>query len=286
MAMAAQDSKPATGQSGCWQVEPYPLPPAEPYDINFHIRSGIQDIPSDQVELKGEIERALVTLRVLLPLSDPIAKGKFSEYFAKLLSLSQVGLSLDVVYPSVSIAALRELKAEILDREAGQVKNRYMIRLGVRAFIFSVASVVIWALIMEAIDRSIISDATWWGRVAAKYRNFFAMWAAGMVGCWLSFGIRKVSMAFSDLANLEEDRVSPSIRLIFVGIMTVAVGLILSLEVVVIQIAGFDTKSILQSGATAALVGLLCGIGEMTLPSILGQRSVGFLKAVGDGGRS
>lgn len=118
----------------------------DPYDIDFAVCRN--DVPTDLLRLKSDIERTLSALRVLYlhdgdPNDDKV-KRKNAKYMAantKLLSLAQVGLG-ETGAPEVAREALASLHAEILDREAGVIKNRYLVRLGGYAAAFGAVALI------------------------------------------------------------------------------------------------------------------------------------------------
>lgn len=59
------------------------------------------------------------------------------------------------------------------------------------------------------------------------FRNFFLLVAGAGVGTWLSFALRRVIVTFLDLAALEEDRLDPGVRVLFITALTSIVGLLI-----------------------------------------------------------
>src|ERR1700681_4814740 len=111
-----------TSEKSYWVVSPRDTKDGRK-DIFFQVAS--PGCPSEQQVLKNQIERSLSTLRSIYPKS---SDNKYDEAFAKLLALAQVGLV--GLRPSTSIAsaALESLHTEIVDREAGRIKNVYMLK--------------------------------------------------------------------------------------------------------------------------------------------------------------
>lgn len=243
--------------SGYWTVEPRKGEDGQS-DIFFRVLKA--GCPADQQRLKNEIERTLSALRVLYVVS---AGGKFDEAFAKLLSLAQVGLVGPSPSTSVAEAALESLKNEIVDREAGRVKNDYMIKLGKWALGFCIAGVVLYFL----------SGTDWSPSQFRDYRNFFLLWSGCMIGVWCSFAARKAVLTFFDLARIEEDRLDPPLRLIFSGLLTFILGLIFLTGFANVVVGTFEGTKFIQDGAVALLIGALSGIAEKALPVAILQRA-------------
>lgn len=69
------------------------------------------------------------TLTVLKQLFQPPTRG-FDDYFLRLTKLGQSGATSINADPATALESLTALKREILTRESGAVKNRYMNQLG------------------------------------------------------------------------------------------------------------------------------------------------------------
>jgi len=234
-----------------------------PASIDYFLLPGTS-APDDYVSLHIDLERTLAVIRVLFP-----SKGeKFKEYFWKLADIAMASLGQDQV--RVGRLALTAFQDEIVTREAGHVKNAYIQRLGGYAIAFGVPIILFYLYSRYWSDHH--SDLY-------RLREFISMVAGSLLGTWLSFSIRRVQLSFWDLARLEEDLLDPAIRLIFVGGLTVVVGLLLATKAVVITIGGFNS-AFLDSGTTAVLIGCLCGIGEIGLSAAVGRRASEFVSAL------
>jgi len=113
------------------------------------------------------------------------------------------------------------------------------------------------------------------------YRNFFILVAGAGVGTWLSFALRRVIVTFLDLAALEEDRLDPSIRVLFITALTSIVGLLLWTRAVSLGIGEFTTTQFPNNGATALLIGLLLGVAERTMATAVQKRATEFGAGIG-----
>jgi hypothetical protein len=242
-----------------WAVEPRTGDDNQP-DIFFRVLKA--GCPAEQQQLKNEIERTLSALRIIYAEG---TSGKFNEAFAKLLSLAQVGLVGQKPATSVAEAALDSLKSEIVDREAGRVKNDYMIKLGKWALAFCLIGLILYLL--AGIDSGTIPAQV------RSYRNFLLLWSGSMIGVWCSFASRKVIMSFFDLARIEEDRVDPPLRLIFTGLLTSILGLIFVTGFANIVVGTFEGAKFLNDGSIALLTGALSGLAEKALPGAIMQRA-------------
>jgi hypothetical protein len=234
-------------------------------DIYFQVVA--PGCPSEQQSLKNRVERTLSNLRAIYPANDP----KLNEAFAKLLSLSQVGLVGSKPSVTVAEAALDSLQAEIIDREAGRVKNNYMLKLGYWAMSFGLTAAALYFLLDNY--------GSVFPRQFFQYRTFFLLWTGCMVGGWCSFASRKVVLTFFDLGQLEEDRIDPPLRLIFAGLLTSVMGLVFITGFANVVIGTFEGAKILHSGSIALLAGALSGMAEKALPAAVMQRAQSLFKS-------
>jgi hypothetical protein len=238
-----------------------------------------ETIPEAHAKLYVDISGALSILRVLYRPSSKRsfagpaqqAPSEFAEYFDRLFDIAAAGLAQEHV--ELATLALSALQQEIVDREAGVVKNAYIRKLGVWA-----ASVIIVTALLYWIADQLQQDS-----VLHQQRQFFVLIGGCAVGTWLSFSMRRVILGFRDLAILEDDRLDPGIRVVFVIGLTIIIGLLFSTGMVVITIGDFNTK-FPWGGSTALLIGLLCGVAEKGLSSTVSQRASEFVTRVSGGG--
>jgi hypothetical protein len=205
----------------------------------------------------------------------PRLDPRFVEYKRELFLLAQLGLQIGSQYLGVAQSALNELRTKIVRREAGRIKNGYMLRLGLIAVLIAGVLILVRAVICGALEASHHED---WA--IYRYRNFGLLLAGSAVGTWLSFAFRKVILTFTDLEALEVDRVNPTLRVILVALLSLVVGLIFSTGMVNLQIGGFSTN-LMHSGSFALLIGLFCGIGEQALAVSVRKKADEFVGRIG-----
>lgn len=236
--------------------------------IVFKIRHGVEHVPDDQMALILDIERVITTLNALFP----DGGARFERYLGDAFSLSSVGLVGECADPVTATRALASLKETVLTNEAGRVKNNHLLNLGKWALAFASAAVLLglfthWLAII--------------GRQPevrfALLGQFCYAWAGAMAGTWVSFGWRKAAFTFEDLGKPEADYLWSSIRLVFTGLQTVIIGLLLVLGIVNVSFGQITTAAFAHSVEMALLVGLLCGFSEQTLPSIIAKQATKLL---------
>ncbi len=199
-------------------------------------------------------------------------------------NLAQLALGQDQV--ALGEMALKTFQNDVLMREAGRVKNAYLLKLGLWAAVFGAAFFGAYVLSLAPNVNKAIEDKT-----------FFLMLLGSMLGTWLSFSVRKPTLSFDDLAGVEKDLLEPQVRLLFVAGLTVVVALILATGMVVVSVGGFKTTFLVSQAVggdfnagiaamRALLIGCFCGIGEQLLPGVVGRRATAFVAALGGGAAS
>lgn len=232
--------------------------------INFQVNPGVDPTPEDQAALMLDIDRVVATLNRLFPLGGP----RFERYFEDAFSLASAGLVGPNAQPLTAARALQNLKDEVLINEAGVVKNKHLLELGYWALYFTLGAVALGLAFHGMAERG------WLPKVNTRLLGQFCYaWAGAMAGTWVSFGYRKAQFTFEDLGRPEADYLWSSVRLIFTGLQTVIIGLLLVLEIVNISFGKISTAHFATSVELAVVIGLLCGFSEQTLPSAIAKQA-------------
>jgi hypothetical protein len=215
--------------------------------------------PDDQLALKNDLEAAEAALKVLYP-DENLRVPRFRE----LLSLAQVGLQGANAEPKIAASALANLKQAILVTEGGARKNRYLKTLGKWAAIFATLPLglaIVLRYILPCFSVSFACDKL----PVSLLINFSLLWAGAMIGAWLSYGLRTEVLTFEELTTPEEDRLEPGVRLLFVGVLALVVGLALYIGVLEISFGKISSHDFMHRSALALLIGILMGASERAL---------------------
>lgn len=212
--------------------------------INDFCKNGIDD---EQLNLYSECELTCSTIKSLVNTDESLKE----EYFNKLLSLSQAGLTGPTANPTFGLKALSSLKEEIVIKESGRIKNSYMITLG----LYALALIVLCILIIIALK---------YFDLKSLYKYPFT-YIGAMIGTWVSFGARKVELQFNELSIIEKDRLNPLIRLIYVGVCSLILLLFLSSGIIDISIGNISIDKILATYELQVLLGIISGLIEYKL---------------------
>ncbi|WP_298147539.1 hypothetical protein [Flavobacterium sp.] len=246
---------------------------AIPNDIIFSVKPSISQVSENQQKLHLEIEKTLVVVRKLFE-NTPI---ELQHYFSQLLTLAQAGLVPEEnAQPTISFNALQQLKAEIIDKKSGEVKNTYFKTLGLKAAYLGLPILIV-ALTIKTIyyfkNYDIINNLS-------TFSNFLFVWCASLIGVWLSFGARKTVLTFEELTTIEEDRLEPVIRLIFVGVMALMFSLLFYKEAIVLEIGKISTKSITTDSFTAIIFGVFLGLSEKLIGQKLTKKATSLFESL------
>jgi hypothetical protein len=255
-----------------------------PIDMDINIPEG--NLSQDQAELVIEVRKAVTVVSVVFVGRKPSLRQqqRHGEYIRKLYDIASAGLA----SPGGAAHALRALDAfreDFVSREASAVKNQYVRKLGHRAAAFAVLFLVLylgaWVVashpgtgIVEHFMPTLAPSIG--GLFGDPLAKLFLLGIGASVGTWLSFSLRRPILKFDDLAVLEEDRLNPTARILFVVGLTLVVGLLLYTRLVAIKIGDIDVDL-----RMALLLGLLCGIAERALAAAVSQRASEVVERVG-----
>lgn len=246
---------------GAFVVSPDPPSDSQARRIMFHVAPGLDGpVPDDQLALQDSIDRSLVVLESLFPPGNP----RYFDYFRPLLSLAQAGLVGPHAQPELGRRALAQLQDQVVAAEGAIVKNRYMKQLGFRALLIALPATAA-ALALRAFS------------VLPSVEAFLYVWAAAMAGVWLSFGSRKTVLGFFDLHILEEDRLEPTLRLVFAGLLALLAGLLFSTKMATLTVGQLDFSEFESDARLALLLGAFAGLSEKLLSQSVAKKAADML---------
>ncbi len=169
---------------------------------------------------------------------------------------------------------LEAFQESFVAREAEVVKNQHLRLLGLHCLAFGAALSTATFLIAYFTQAS--TPLNPWHPLLVV----LVMAAASCVGTWLSFSLRKVSITFGDLAGLEEDRLDPIGRVLFVMLLTVLGGLVLMSGLFEVKVADtslnftdIEGTEPTQQWIMAVLFGAFAGISERTLSGLVTKKA-------------
>ncbi|MFJ3386850.1 hypothetical protein [Lysinibacillus sp. NPDC086135] len=231
--------------------------PEEIYDIKFELMDKNENdeqsdsLPKEIKELHKNIEKTCNVIKNLTYTSDAVKE----KYFKKLLSLSQVAFVSEKLNAlEIATNSLEVLQEEILLVEGKRIKNMYMVKLGVSAFIYLAISWVTYFLLRLI------------GYSPNEYLIYVTVWSGAMIGTWISFGARKFNITLEDLSSIEEDKMNIIIRLPYIGLCSLIFLLFLNSGIFNLTIGNSSIKDTLENNfEMQILLGVLAGLLESKL---------------------
>jgi hypothetical protein len=256
--------------------------PADPnaLDIYYVLEDSPQPPPAEQVELQLDIDKVLRAATRLYLGSEPIQMEKFRAYFVRLFRIAQLGMEGQNAVPTVARGVLTAVTAELIDDEAGRIKNGHLMKLGRYVIAYSVACFALYSVIYLSPTGWFVQRLKLMQVDPPLLASFAILWIGCFVGVWLSYGIRKSTFTLVDLTRTEEDRLAPHLRLVFAGLLAMILGLLFALDFVEVRIGDVSFTAIHSSPMLALLVGLFCGISELALPASIGTRAQSFISSL------
>ncbi|MET0464079.1 MAG: hypothetical protein ABW007_13035 [Chitinophagaceae bacterium] len=235
-------------------------------DLIAEVAPALKGVPPvEQQRLLIEISSAIAVLQHVYTVSSIGFKKTFEQIFY----LAKVGLEGTNAQPEMAFTMLKQLKREVVDKEAGKIKNTYLRLLGKLAAWLGIFPLIAGTLI-HFIDRN---------AAVGRYidlpctANMLTLWSGTMLGVWLSFAITKVTLAFEDLAILEKDHLEPLLRLLLTGALAIVFGLMFIRKGIVIEIGNISSEGVGKDHVVAFLMGVVLGVNERVIGRVLWKRT-------------
>jgi hypothetical protein len=279
------DAGPASATVPHNLIAPDPSRP-EAFDIYFGVKQHAQDPPpKDQVDLMDKVQRVLRTVQVLYASSESESERnqrQFRSYYVRLYRLAQLGLEGGNVSPDIATAALATTTSDLIDDEAVNVKKTHLRILGGKATNASTGCLLLYVLLrlISAYSSGLNHFLANMGIQSSLLANFMLLLIGCFLGVWLSYGIRTTSFALGDLTVTDADRLTPVIRLIFAGSLTIILGIVFTIPLVEVTIGRTSVTNIATYPMLAFVVGCFCGVSELALPTAVSRRASEFIQSI------
>lgn len=249
------------------------------------------DQPSqDQRDLFVEINRAETVIDIVCrqirarahsrfwkrPEEDQRGLRLLGEYVDKLAGIAGIGL--EQSHTALAKLALNSLREEFIAREAGEILNRYVRRLGAWSFGFAALFLLSYILVRNNACTSTDPCTSWW----FAHRSFLLAAAGASFGTWASFSVRQVNLTFEQLAAPEDQLLDAPLRVIFVVMLTMAACLLFWTSAINVKVGDLNTEASWFSkvGTVAILIGFFCGLSERALSSAIAGRATAFVGGI------
>ena len=242
--------------------------------LRFAMSPNLSDLPTDQLQLKAEIELALSAIRGLYPGAE--GEAEFRPYFVQITGAAQVGLVGDACYPEVGKQALAGIVADLIDQEGGEVKNKHLRALAVRSLKLS-GPLFIGYLIFRLLGssraytsvRQLLSTLYLDPQMVA---SFMVMLVGCLMGVTLSYAARTTVLSLKDLVTPDIERLRPYARLLVSAGWTLLIGYLVALDMISFEIGDISTKKFGSQPMVAFILGAVCGLSNLTLPGVVSKK--------------
>lgn len=241
--------------------------------LRFAVGTNIADPPQDQLELKADIESVLSVIQRIYP--TPSGEADFRRYFVRIAGAAQVGLVGATCFPDVGKQALSSTVSDLIDQEGAQVKNKQLRALALRSALLSLPLIVLYLAFRCLIE----------GNAATQHAlkllfinpemasSFMVLLLGCLMGVTLSYAARTTTLTIKDLTTPDTERLKPYSRLLVSAGWSLLFGCLIVLDVFVIQIGAFSTKTFATNPLVAFVLGSVCGLSNLTLPSVVSKKA-------------
>lgn len=238
-------------------------------------------IPTAQLELQQEIDKLLRSVQQIYGGTEERQKQQFRSYYVRLFRLAQVGLEGTNVAPEISKSALAQVATDLIDDEAGRVKNGHLKHLGKTALWLILPFILLYLILRLTPSNSPLDNfLASIGIERLVLANFMMLWVGCFVGVWLSYGIRTTVFTLSDLTLIDSDRLQPIFRLLFAGTLTMLLGMLFMFGMVNVSLGDFSITDFSARPMLAFLVGAFSGVSELLLPSTVAKHASDLINKI------
>ena len=207
-------------------------------------------IPEDQRNVSREVYGALNTLKLLKDRG--IFKknaADYNEFIKRIKQVAKAGCTEPNVDTALALAALADIRADVVRRRGRPVAFRYLLILA------------LWGAGGILVGGAVLLLGHRWTELS----GFGFLIMGSMIGAWLSVAASRWEIAFEGLQDFLDARYEPAVRLLFVAVLACVVGLFLQLGVFNFKIGSADLMKFADNPLWAVALGVVAGIGERAL---------------------
>ena len=250
--------------------------PSDPDAVNIYFglqRNAPQPLPQEYINTLLEFNKLLNAIKKIYLDVDPKRTDTFRGYYVRLFHLAKLAFEGVGASPALAKDSLVALTFDIIDDESGRVKNGHLKKLGKYVIWYTLGFLVFYILLVLLPIDTKKGFLAVLGVDRHLTANFLLLWIGCFIGVWLSYGLRASNLILDDIINTDRDRLIPQIRLLFAGLFTMIVGMLLVLQVIDISFGNLKLSDVATNKMLAVLIGIFCGISELALPESIGARA-------------
>ena len=229
----------------------------------------VTEPPKDQMDLQDAIDRVLQTVRTLYLRENGEQSAKFRLFYVRLFRVAQLGLEGNAM-PDVAKAALERAIDDLIRSEGPRVKNLHLRGLAIAGSLLATAPLIIYIGLRLGALAGTLPQL---GIDAQVTAGFMMIWVGSFVGVWLSYALRKAVLKLRDLIVSDDDYLWPVTRLVFTGLLSNVIGLLLFYDVIKVALGPLSLNEFAHNPSIALLLGMVLGINELLLPSAVTNKT-------------
>lgn len=241
----------------------------EAVDLYFAVLSATEAPPKEQMDLLDAIGQVLTTVQKLYVSENGEQKAPFRLFYTRLFRLAQIGLEGNAL-PDVAQVRLDRVVDDLIRAEGPRAKNGHLKKLAKSAGGLMALFALFYSIISFAPIDGMLSKLNVEAGVA---KGFMMLWVGTFAGVWLSYAIRKADFTLHDLTMTESDFLEPTTRLVFAGLLSTVIGLLLLLGAFEVKVGSLSLASFSKAPTVALLMGMVFGINEIMLPTSVAKRA-------------
>ena len=238
-------------------------------EIYFGMLNAATEPPKDQLDLQDAIDQVLQTVRTIYLPENGEQGAKFRLYYVRLFRIAQLGLEGNAL-PDVAKTALERVVDDLIRSEGPRVKNLHLRSLAIAGSLLTVVPLSIYIGLRLGALAGTLPQLGIDAQVTAA---FMMIWIGSFVGVWLSYALRKAVLKLRDLIVSDEDYLWPTTRLVFAGLLSNIIGMMLFYDVIKVAIGPLLLNDFAQNPSIALLLGMVLGINELLLPSTVTNKT-------------
>lgn len=214
----------------------------------------------EENELQNSLESLANSIRNLKHTDKKVKE----QYITELVGIAQVGFIGENPSIESALKGVENLKENILESQGHKIKNAYHISLGIHSICFLA---FVWLIYLSLLKVFAINV-----EIAV-----FIVITGALIGQWLSFGARKWTFNFEDMVNIEQDKMSKSVRIVFIILSSFMLYIILTSNLIEFKFGGFTSES-LTTWNSQLLLGFIAGLLDSKLGLKLYEKATEITK--------
>jgi hypothetical protein len=207
-------------------------------------------IPEDQRKISHEVYAVRNTVKLLRE-RKRMADADADEFIERVKQAARAGCTGPNVDTVLAATALDDIRGDVVRRYGRMIAFKYLLALAA------------WAVGGALLGFIVIGFSRWRGLEALSGYGYLIVGSMG--GAWLSVAASRWEIAFEGIQEFLDRSVEPSVRLLFVGLLAMTLGLFLQLGIIPVNIGEVHLTTLYAKPEWALFLGIVAGVGEKAL---------------------